>query len=192
MSDFTAAATRRRWQDFLARRYGGVQALNDRHGSNWPDFRSVTLPDDLPENAAALKDWFQFEAVVGAMRDAAHRFTVLLPFPPSLRLDRDKQRQRAEIAVRAINLEKPAHTVFDVKFYWALFRVGAVRLGMDTVIDQGSRAPELLPPMTLGQSFLSESYLASGHPENVAGRMILGRDAIWASGLLPIRKSAWR
>jgi phage tail-like protein len=178
LSGFTATATRRRWQDFLARRYGGVKALNDRYGSNWPDFRSVALPDELPENAAMLKDWFQFEAVVGAMRDAAHRFTVLLPFPPSLRVDRDQQRQRAEIAVRAINLEKPAHTVFDVKYYWALFRVGAVRLGVDTVIDLGSRAPELLPPLTLGQSFLSESYLAPGHPENVADRMILGRDAI--------------
>lgn len=178
VSRFTAGTASRRWQDFLARRHGSITKLNDEHGSKWESFRQITLPDELPATDALLKDWFQFESVVEAMRGTAHRFTVLLPLAPRMRADREQQRQRAEIAARTINLEKPAHTVFDVKFYWAMFRVGAVRLGVDTLIDLGSRAPELLPPLTLGQNFLSESYLGQSHLETAAGRMILGRDAI--------------
>jgi hypothetical protein len=61
--------------------------------------------------------------------------------------------------------------VFDVKFYWAMFRVGAARLGFDTLLDVGSRAPELLSPMVLGQGYLAESYLADYRDRT--GRQIL-------------------
>ena len=65
-----------------------------------------------------------------------------------------------------------------MKFYWAMFRVGEVRLGDDTLLDRGSRAPQLLPPMILGQGYLAESYLAPAHPQDVTDRYILGREQL--------------
>ena len=56
---------------------------------------------------------------------------------------------------------------------------GEARLGEDTQLGQGSRAPELLPPLILGQGFLAEGYIAPGHPQNARERNILGRDAIF-------------
>jgi hypothetical protein len=66
------------------------------------------------------------------------------------------------------------HTQYDVKFFWALFRVGGARLGEDTLLDVGSRGPQLLQPMVLGQNYLAESYLAPGYPQNIGGRQVLG------------------
>lgn len=62
-----------------------------------------------------------------------------------------------------------------MKFFWAMFRLGEVRLGDDTLLDYGSRAPGLLPPMVLGQEHLAESYLAPGHPQDVRERQVVGR-----------------
>jgi hypothetical protein len=174
----TSAAIRRRWQDFLARRYRSLDGLNQAHRSDWTDFSSVSLPGELPAEQAVLKDWFQFEGVVQVMSNNAHRFTALLPLPPQFRQDEGEQRRRREIAQRIIEWERPAHTVFDVKFYWNLFRVGEVRLGKDTVLDQGSRSPQFAQPLILGQSFIGENWLAPSHPQNIHDRQILGRDAL--------------
>jgi phage tail-like protein len=166
-----ASAMRTRWQDFLARRYRRVGALNAAYGTDWGGFDDISLFDELPLGQAALADWYQFEAVVLRMHDAAHRFTVLLPAPKD-RAGRQAEFQRQrELATRIVSWEKPAHTVFDVKFYWAMFRVGAARLGFDTLLDVGSRAPELLSPMVLGQGYLAESYLADYRDRT--GRQIL-------------------
>ena len=83
-----------------------------------------------------------------------------------------------DLSRRVVELEKPAHTVFDVKFYWAIFRVGEARLQVDTLIDQGSRAPQLLPKLILGQGFVGQSYLAPPVPEDATDRLILGRDSL--------------
>jgi hypothetical protein len=88
------------------------------------------------------------------------------------------QETRASLARRMIDLEKPAHALYDVKFYWVLFRVGQARLGIDTTVDRGSRAPELMPAMVLGQGFLSESHLAPRPPQDAVDRTILGRDRL--------------
>jgi hypothetical protein len=86
---------------------------------------------------------------------------------------------RVELAKRIVALEKPAHTTFDIQFYWAMFRVGEARLGEDTLIHLGSRAPELLPPLVLGQGYLVESTLVAGHPQNVSERLLVtGRDIV--------------
>jgi len=180
--DFISSPTklieRRLWQDFLARRYWRIGALKEAYGTAWTGFENVALPDELPPDDKPLNDWFQFETIVLRMRSTAHRFTVLLPVPASLAFDTDEHRRRLELSQRIIELEKPAHTVFDIRFYWAMFRVGDARLELDTVIDQGSRAPQLLPNLILGQGFLGESYLAPPALETAGDRDVLGRDAL--------------
>lgn len=170
--------TRKRWQAFLSRRYRTVARLNAAYLTQWSSFDIVPIPDALPHDGAPLLDWYQFESVVLPMHDSAHRFTVMLPVAKADRLNRQKQLDQLNLAYRIVNIEKPAHTVCDVRFYWAMFRVGDIRLGDGIPIDAGSRAPELLPPMVLGSGYLAESYLAPGIPENAMDRRILGRDAL--------------
>ena len=153
-------------------------ALNDAYGTNWTSFEVVPLPAELPRDLAPLNDWFQFETIVLRMQNTAHRFTVLLPVPASLAFDTDEHQRRLELCRRIVDLEKPAHTVFDARFYWDMFRVGEARLQLDTFIDQGSRAPQLLPNLILGRGFVGESYLAPPALEDANDREILGRDAL--------------
>jgi phage tail-like protein len=163
------------WGEFLARRYQHVGALNAQYGTKWGSFDDVPLPDTAPAASALLADWYQFESVVLAMRSTAHQFTVLLPVRSTDTSGTDAQQNMKDLTTRIVALEKPAHTVFDVRFYWAMFRLGEVRLGDDTLLDYGSRAPSLLPPMVLGQEHLAESYLAPGHPQDVRDRLVVGR-----------------
>jgi len=163
----------RRWQDFLAHRYHSLSTFNATYGLNASSFADIAPFTNLPPDGALLQDWYQFESVVLAMYGTAHRFSVLLPTVAAEQ--QDALEQRRALAQRIIDLEKPAHTVFDVKFFWAYFRISEARLGEDTLIDIGSRAPQLLPPMVLGHNYLSESYLAPGHPQNVPDRYVTGR-----------------
>ena len=174
------------WRDFVARRYRRVSALNQAYATAWQSFDQVPLPDagsPIPAGAQAA-DWNQFNAIVLRMRNAAHRFSVIMPISKQTQGNSDAHNQVRDLATRVVNLEKPAHTIFDVRFYWALFRVGGVRLGIDTVLDQGSRAAQLLPPLVLKGGYLSEGYLAPAFPQDVTDRTILGRDALTASALL--------
>lgn len=79
----------------------------------------------------------------------AHRFTVMLPTTISQSTQR--------LVERIIELEKPAHTAFTIKQYWALFRVGEVRLGLDTVLGRGGR----FETFRLGATALAEGALGA-------------------------------
>ena len=162
------------WREFLSRRYPTATAIGLAYGIT-ANVADVPLPDRLPPDGAPLVDWYQFESVVVAMRRTANRFSVLLPVSRSDDTD-ESRRDRLALVRRVIDLEKPAHTVFDVRFYWALFRLGEARLGDDTLVDRGGRAPDLLPPLRLGQGHLAEGHLAPGHPQDVRDRRIVGRD----------------
>lgn len=166
------------WQEFLARRYGRIRALNQAYHTSWPAFESVALFDVLPPDGVPLEDWYQFESVAMQMQRTAHRFTVLLPVPLSLAFSLEDRQLRLDLARRIIELEKPAHTVFEVKFYWEMFRVGEARLQLDTLIDQGSRAPQLVPNLILGRGFVGAGYLAPPGSEGANDRYILGRDPL--------------
>jgi hypothetical protein len=97
---------------------------------------------------------------------AAHRFSVLLPEG----LAPEKQ----AMVERIVALEKPAHTLFDVRRYWDYFRVGEARVGLDTVLGEVAG----FSPIILGHHYLADGYLAPDHPFDVRERMIAGRDAL--------------
>lgn len=101
-----------------------------------------------------------------AIRAAAHRFSVLVPEGLS----------QAESAMveRIVQLEKPAHTAFDVRRFWDFFRVGEARLGIDTALGEEGR----FLPIVLGRDYLSEGYLESAHPMNITERTVSDRDAL--------------
>ncbi|HYJ03867.1 MAG TPA: phage tail protein [Chthoniobacterales bacterium] len=165
------------WQQFLIRRYVSLAALNQAHGTHWKDFGLAAYPGVLPATTTRLIDWIEFETHVLPTLAAAHRFTVLLPVRPGTN-DAVRRRELA-LASRIVELEKPAHTAFDVKFFWANFRVGEARIGTDTVLGRGGRDPALQSRETiLGQSFLSESLLTSGPPPSLPGRIVMGRDPL--------------
>jgi phage tail-like protein len=149
---------RARWQDFLARRYRSIEKLDRAWQATWPSFESVALPDVLPQTAAAQADWLQFERQVLAMHRTAHRFSVLLPIA-DVTSDPAELERRLGLARRIVELEKPAHTVFDVRFYWAFFRIGEARLGLDTQMGSGSRARELVPEAILGRAYVGASFV---------------------------------
>ena len=170
---------RRMWQQFLVRRYVSVLALNGAHQTQWKSFDTVSYPSSLPSNLSRLQDWYEFEAHVLPTLASAHRFSVLLPVTRiTATSDADRRRDLA-LASRIVELEKPAHTVFDVKFFWAHFRVGEARLGADTVLGLGGRDPALLPrPTVLGESYLSESLIGAGPPPSGPGRIVAGHDRL--------------
>jgi phage tail-like protein len=100
----------------------------------------------------------------------AHRFTMLAPVSLSTTpVDRVRLRDRVTAVV---DRERPAHAAFDVQLYWALFRVGAARLGQDTALGEGSRYSALV----LDAGYLGESVLAERHPWDVGDRRVVGRD----------------
>lgn len=164
------------WRDFLRRRYHRIDVLEAVYGAG-ATFEAAAPPAALPADRARLTDWFDFERVVVGFSRAAHRFTVMLPVDRGARFDPDEPRRR-ELARRIVELEKPAHTVFDVKFYWALLRIGAARLGVDTVLGRGARDAELLAPMVLGAGMVGESYPAPRPPGDSRQRRILDRDLV--------------
>ena len=168
-----------RWHGFLARRYQRIGALATAYGTTVDPrlpFRAVDPPVVLPNDGAPLVDWFEFERTLPPMHALAHRFTVMLPMRPGT--PEAEQRTRLAHVRRVVELERPAHTVFDVKFYWALFRLGEARLGEDTLVERGGRAPELMRPATLGQTHLAESYVAPTPPFDAVDRQIVGRDRL--------------
>jgi phage tail-like protein len=179
-----STVNRGRWQDFLARRYRSVSALTAAWRTSWTAFSNIPLPDQLPPDGPALADWFEFEGTVMAMHGTAHRFTVMLPVPVKLSTDTPAQQRRLALAKAVLELEKPAHTVFDIRFYWSMFRVGEARLGDDTLIDLGSRAPALMGPMVLGEGHLAEVFLSASPGADAPSRLQIGRDRVGRSARL--------
>jgi phage tail-like protein len=165
------------WQSYLHSRYATLSALNTAYGSRWQAFDLVPLPDRLPADGPALSDWFQFESAVLAMRRTAHRFSVLLPMPPESIAQPEEAQRKLDLARRIVALEKPAHTVFDVRFYWAMFCIGQARLGLDSLIDTSLRE-RLITPMVLGRGHLGQATVAHTLSQGRSDRQVLGRDRL--------------
>jgi hypothetical protein len=160
---FVPAATgedRPAWVDLLRRAYGSAAALSAAWGASHADLSKIPVPAALPPDGAALTDWYRFEGVL-SVRRAAHRFAVVLPVPPADTGNAPEYQERRRLAERLVALEKPAHTVFDVRFYCRVPR--RRRADRRTPRSTRSRAPELLDPSCWGQP-LAEGYLRPACP----------------------------
>lgn len=170
------AADRQAWQDFLQHRYQRIARLAAAHqlvGAARPaSFANIALPMALPESGPALSDWISFVSTAVPYRNAAHRFSVLVPNAPNESLP--DRRARIDHVTSIVEREKPAHTAFDVQPFWALFQVGSARLGLDTTLGSGAR----FTAIELGQTALSEGFIGYGHPYAVRDRMVIGRDHV--------------
>jgi phage tail-like protein len=163
------------WCAFLERRHGRIGRLSSawRHAEGaYASFDDVEIPgaDDFPAGGQRLADWIDFVSRALPMVGTAHRFTVLVPTEPG---ESGPQRTDRLERVRAlVEREKPAHTLFEVRPFWALFQVGTARLGLDTILGEGAR----FTAIELGRSALAEGRLAFGHPWSVTDRAVVGRD----------------
>jgi phage tail-like protein len=180
------APLRRRWQDFLARRWRRVSALNAAWGTAWRDFARIPTPLAVPATDAALADWHRFEAHVMRALGGAHRFRIVLPLPDAgVELDLDELARRRDAVLRVIATEKPAHTVAEVRFGFDLFRIGEARLGVETRLEAGlARRPELaalgwtggpFAPAVVGRLDLGGARLAPTRPLPPPDRIGLDR-----------------
>lgn len=154
---------------FLERRYRRIERLRERYGTTWTAFAEVPLPTSFPSTDPQFTDWVQFASLVVPIDRNASRFDVLVPV--EARTEQAAQLERLAFVRRLVEREKPAHTEFEVKPYWALFRVGEARVGLDTLLDQGSRFVPLLLPGALGEVTAGRS-----HPWGVPDRFVIGRD----------------
>jgi len=156
------------WQAYLMRAYGTLAAYNTAYALS-PDqalesFDNAEMPKSLPADGAPLEDWYRFETVFLPLVRNAHHFSVLLPMPGNISTDSEIYQSRLGLARKIVELEKPAHTTYDIRFFWALFRLGEARLGLDTQIDIGSRSPNFPPAFVVGQNFLAEGILSDPGP----------------------------
>jgi phage tail-like protein len=165
---------------FLAQRYRRIDDLNDAWGlagaSRAGAFAELELPTEVPGQAVALRDWIQFVSIVLPTARRAHRFSVLVPVRPE---DSDADRAfRVGRVERVVRAHKPTHTAYDLRTYFAAFRVGEARAGLETIVGEGSRFVAIV----LGRSRLAESYASGAAPWDVADRMVVGRDRVAPAG----------
>ena len=171
------------FESFLTSRYPTVAALNQAYQltgnaalGSFADVQAMlwgaTLSAGLPSGGAFLQDWILFVSVALPAAQNAHRFTVVVPV--QLQDSVATQTQRLNLAQRIAQNEKPAHTDFDVKLYWAAFCAGEARVGMETVVGPSSR----FAAMVLDQNVLAASCLGYVVPWSVRGRLVAGRDQL--------------
>jgi hypothetical protein len=118
--------------------------------------------------ATVAGDPTETDATNDSVAATAHRFAVMIPET----LAADIQ----TMVSRIVDLEKPAHTAYEVRRYWDYFRVGEARLGTDTILGEDAR----FVPMILGEDALSSGYLAYPPPMNARDRAVLDRDHLGA------------
>lgn len=179
------APLRQRWQDYLARRWRRISQLNAAWGTAWRGFDRIPSPLHLPAGSVALADWWRFEAQIVRALMPAHRFRVVLPLPAdTVALDYDELARRRAAVERAVERDKPAHTVAEIRFGFELFRVGEARLGHDTRLELGLlRRPELAaltadsiwPAFVLGERDLGGGQLTHPRPLPPPDRVGLDR-----------------
>ena len=169
------------YRRFLGHRYPQIGDLRKVWGltdeqTGPHSFSDVRLPDELPSNGQALDDWITFVSSFLSTERRAHYFTVFVP--AAIDESEATHTKRLDLARRVTAAVKPAHADFDVALYWALFRIGEARVGLDTVLGQGSRFVAIV----LGRTALADGYLTARTPGGELDRFITGRDPLGSSG----------
>ena len=164
------------WRNFLIQRYQSIDAFNVVYRTTYTSFWQVPLLAYLPKESIPCYDWYIFEGVMLQVQRAAHQFTVFLPMPATN--DADHMQRQRELVQRILDSEKPAHTVFDVQFYIATFRLGTTTLGANTQIGGGSRSALLPPALMLGEGTLADGYLTPGDIQGPPGGYALGQEQL--------------
>jgi phage tail-like protein len=175
------------YREFLARRYRQPVDLSAAYelsgsagigsfGEVRTRFWDALLRQRLPDGGKMLDDWIEFVSVILPTRRNAHRFTVMVPVTPNQ--SREEQQRRRGIADRVTTLEKPAHTVHDVKLYWGLFRVGEARTGFDSVLGPGSRSVALV----LGHEALGATHVGFPDAQRARGGVGFGEPVAERAG----------
>lgn len=156
---------RRAFLEFLRHRYHRIERFNEEHGLTgsraFPDFHAVPFDWRLKEQLRA--EWERFQTRYLDRVRGAHQFTVLVATTPdgAAQLDLDLVRQ-------VVEMEKPAHTHFELKANAMAFNVGLARLGMDTVLGDAGQ----FDAVTLGHDLLAHGYLAA-HPGEAGSELEL-------------------
>lgn len=75
---------------------------------------------------------------------------------------------------RVVDVQRPAHTLVDVAPYWAACRVGEARVGLETIVGEGSRYVDL----ALGVDRLAHAITPGGTTWRLDDRVVVGRDRI--------------
>ncbi|GHO87620.1 phage tail protein [Dictyobacter formicarum] len=95
------------------------------------------------------------------VQEYAHRFSLFLPH--------NLHEEQLALVRRIVALEKPAHTKFELEPYGDLFRIGKVRLGVDTYLGESLR----FTPLQLGSAYLGDNYLAIPSSFDLIERLVL-------------------
>jgi phage tail-like protein len=164
------------FREFLAQRYPRFDDYRTAWSLPAPaapgDFSTVALPSILPADGAPLEDWIVFVSSIVGIRRAAHRATVLVPIRFE---DSDEVRdQRLGRVRRVVEVHRPAHTLVEVAPYWAACRVGEARVGLETIVGEGSRYVDLV----LGADRLARAITPGGTTWRFDDRVVVGRDRI--------------
>lgn len=168
-------ADRDAWKALLRRRYPTPAALDRAWrrigGRRHRSFAAIGLPSQLPEGAA-FRDWVDLVTIILPAARAAHRLEVLVPVGFD---DPEEERERRlDRAAAAAEAQRPAHVLITVHPYWAACRVGAARIGHETVVGESSRYAAI----ALDHSALARGHLGGRHPYDVTERTVLGRDPL--------------
>lgn len=103
--------------------------------------------------------------------ETAHRFSVLIPTAGET--DEARLAKKLNLVRRIVDQEKPAHTVADVRTYFALFRVGDARLGFDSLLTASQRVRTLV----VGKSAVAEGVVGIEFPAVLTHRLSIGKGA---------------
>lgn len=156
-----------RWRRFLLHRYRTPEALARAWGRWLDSFEAAPMLDSPGQTEAALRDWYLFETVVLPTLASAHRFTVSVLDPQ----DEGRRLALRRLVTRAVAVERPAHTAFEVRFHSGDVEGAApARRAFeldDSALDGADRlvhaAAETLaaPVQTLDHIALGEGHLAA-------------------------------